>query len=115
MGVIIYGIYVMKKHLGSKIAAMMGGLTFLALASSPAAFAADKVTPEEMTCQEFINLNPQAMLPVAWWMLHQETVYKGGDTVSLSETDTTSVPQLLEICKKNPQEKIYNLKDKLGK
>lgn len=104
----------MNKHFSSKIAALMGGLTFLALASAPAAFAAEKVTPEEMTCQEFINLNPQAMLPVAWWMLHEETIYKGGDTVSLSETDTTRVPQLLERCKQNPQEKIYNLKDKLG-
>lgn len=105
----------MKKHFSSKMVALMGGLTFLALASSPAALAADKVTPEEMTCQEFINLDPQAMLPVAWWMQHQETIYKGGDTVSLSETDTTSIPQLLEICKKNPQEKLYSFKDKVGK
>lgn len=104
----------MKSHFGSKIAALMGGLTFLALASSPA-FAAEKVTPEDMTCQEFVNLNPQAMLPVAWWMLHEETIYNGGDTVSLSETDTTSIPQLLEACKNNPQQKIYSLKDKLGK
>ena len=33
--------------------------------------------------QEFIDLNPKAMTPVAWWMLHEETVYKGGDTVTL--------------------------------
>lgn len=104
----------MKKHSGNKIVALMGGVTFLAMASSPA-LAAEKVTPENMTCQEFINLNPQAMLPVAWWMLHEETIYKGGDTVSLSETDTTSVPQLIEACKNNPQQKIYSLKDKLGK
>jgi len=105
----------MKKLSGSKIAALLGGLTFLALSNSTAALAADKVTPEDMTCLEFINLDPQAMLPVSWWMQHQETIYKGGDTVSLTETDTTSIPQLLELCKKNPQEKIYNLKDKLGK
>ena len=104
----------MSKYFG-KTAALVSGLTFLAMASAPAAFAADKVTPEEMTCQEFINLNPQAMLPVAFWMQHQETIYKGGDTVSLTETDTTSVPQLLELCKKNPQEKLYSFKDKLGK
>lgn len=104
----------MKKYSGSKIAALVGGLTFLALASSPAAVAAEKVTPENMTCLEFINLNPQAMLPVAWWMKHQETIYKGGDTVSLSETDTTSIPQLLEICKQHPQEKLYSFKDKLA-
>ena len=105
----------MKKHSGSKIVALMGGLAFLALASSPAALAAVKTTPENMTCQEFISLNPQAMLPVAWWMLHEETIYKGGDTVSLSETDTTSIPALLELCKKNPQQKLYSFKDQLGK
>lgn len=104
----------MKKYSCSKIAAMLGGLTFLALTNS-SAFAAEKVTPEDMTCQEFINLDPQAMLPVAWWMQHQETIYKGGDTVSLSETDTTSIPQIIELCKKNPQEKLYSFKDKVGK
>lgn len=41
------------------------------------AHAADN-SPDKMTCQEFINLNPKAMLPVAWWMLNEETVYKGG-------------------------------------
>jgi len=105
----------MKKHSGSKIAALLGGFAFLALSNSSAAFAADKVTPEDMTCLEFINLDPQAMLPVAWWMQHQETIYKGGDTVSLTETDTTSIPQLLELCKKSPQEKLYSFKDKLAK
>ncbi len=102
----------MKKYSARKIVALLGGLTFLALSSSPAALAADKVTPEDMTCLEFINLDPQAMMPVAWWMQHQETVYKGGDTVSLTELDTTSIPQLLELCKKNPQEKLYSFKDK---
>jgi len=105
----------MNKAFASKVAAVVGGLTFLALASSPAAFAAEKHTPEAMTCQEFINLNPKAMLPVAWWMLHEKTIYKGGDTVSLSETDTTSIPQLLQFCQSNPQEKIYSFKDKLAK
>ena len=31
---------------------------------------------KDMTCQEFIDLNPKAMTPVAWLMLHEETVYK---------------------------------------
>lgn len=103
----------MKMRLVSQWAAAAGGLAFLALASSPAALAAEKHTPEDMTCQEFINLNPKAMLPVAWWMLHEETIYKGGDTVSLSETDTTSIPQLLKFCETNPQQKIYSFKAQL--
>lgn len=67
---------------------------------------------DKMTCQEFINLNPKAMLPVAWWMLNEETVYKGGDSVSLNETDLTSIPQVIEYCKRNPQSKLYSFKDK---
>ncbi len=43
------------------------------------------------------------MTPVAWWMLHEETVYKGGDTVTLNETDLTQIPKVIEYCKKNPQ------------
>lgn len=69
-------------------------------------------SPDKMTCQEFINLNPKAMLPVAWWMLNEETVYKGGDSVSLNETDLTSIPQVIEYCKRNPQSKLYSFKDK---
>lgn len=105
----------MKMHFSKKAIALMSGLALMGAVASPAALAADKVTPENMTCQEFIDLNPQAMLPVSWWMLHEETIYKGGDTVSLSETDTTSIPTLIDICKKHPQEKLYSFKDKIGK
>ncbi|MBB1200613.1 acid-activated periplasmic chaperone HdeB [Enterobacteriaceae bacterium 89] len=71
---------------------------------------ASQTTTEEMTCQEFVNLNPRAMLPVAWWMLHEETIYKGGDTVSLNETDLTQVPQILDFCKAHPEQKVYSFK-----
>jgi len=67
--------------------------------------------PEKMTCLEFINLNPKAMLPVAWWMLNEKTVYKGGDSVSLNESELTSIPQVLEYCKRNPKMKLYSFKD----
>lgn len=69
-------------------------------------------SPDKMTCQEFINLNPKAMLPVAWWVLNEETVYKGGDSVTLNETDFTRIPQFIEYCKHNPQSKLYSFKDK---
>ncbi|SCB96857.1 acid-activated periplasmic chaperone HdeB [Kosakonia oryziphila] len=70
-------------------------------------------SPENMTCHEFINLNPKAMAPVAFWMLHDKTTYKGGDTVSLDETVNVAVPQTVEFCKKNPQAKVYEFKSKL--
>ncbi|MBM7251287.1 acid-activated periplasmic chaperone HdeB, partial [Citrobacter freundii] len=82
-------------------------LLSLFMLNVPVTHAADN-SPDKMTCQEFINLNPKAMLPVAWWMLNEETVYKGGDSVSLNETDLTSIPQVIEYCKRNPQSKLYS-------
>ena len=86
-------------------------LLSLFMLNVPVTHAADN-SPDKMTCQEFINLNPKAMLPVAWWMLNEETVYKGGDSVSLNETDLTSIPQVIEYCKRNPQSKLYSFEDK---
>ncbi len=40
------------------------------------------------------------MTPVAWWMLHEETVYKGGDTVTLNETDLTQIPKVINTVRK---------------
>lgn len=51
------------------------------------------------------------MTPVAWWMLHEETVYKGGDTVTLNETESTQIPKVIEYCKKNPQKNLYTFKN----
>ncbi len=57
----------------------MGAVAALSLVNAQSALAANE-SAKDMTCQEFIDLNPKAMTPVAWWMLHEETVYKGGDT-----------------------------------
>ncbi len=87
-------------------------LTATLLFSATAVQAAEN-TPENMTCAEFINLNPKAMAPIAFWMLQDKTVYRGGDTVDLNETTTVGVPQLIEFCKQQPQEKVYAFKNKL--
>ena len=86
-------------------------LLSLFMLNVPVTHAADN-SPDKMTCQEFINLYPKAMLPVAWWMLNEETVYKGGDSVSLNETDLTSITQVIEYCKRSPQSKLYSYKEK---
>ena len=44
-------------------------------------------------------------------MLHEETVYKGGDTVTLNETDLTQIPKVIEYCKKNPQKNLFTFKN----
>ncbi|POT58606.1 HdeB family protein [Citrobacter amalonaticus] len=87
----------------------MAALLSLLMLNTQMAHSADN-SPDKMTCQEFINLNPKAMLPVAWWMLNEETVYKGGDSVSLNETDLTSIPQVIEYCKHNPQLELYSFR-----
>lgn len=84
--------------------AMAGAL----LTATATAFAA--TTPKDMTCQEFINLDPQAATPVAMWVLNSYTEYAGGDYVALTEVDTTLTPQIIELCKKHPSEKLVNLK-----
>ena len=88
----------------------MGAVAALSLVNAQSALAANE-SAKDMTCQEFIDLNPKAMTPVAWWMLHEETVYKGGDTVTLNETDLTQIPKVIEYCKKNPQKNLYTFKN----
>lgn len=72
---------------------------------------AKEVTPKNMNCQEFIDLNPQTMAPVAFWMLNKDVDFKGGDYVDFNETETTAVPLTLEICKKNPHSPLKDIKD----
>lgn len=45
------------------------------------ALAADKMTttPENMTCKEYVDLNPKSWAPVALWVTSQGTEFKGGD------------------------------------
>ena len=56
------------------------------------------VTPKNMSCQEFIDLNPQTMAPVAFWVLNEDEDFKGGEYVTFDETVTTAVPLTVEIC-----------------
>jgi len=62
--------------------------------------------PENMTCKEFVDMNPKAMTPVAFWVINKDTDFKGGDYVDWHEVDTASVPLLIKICKENPQSKL---------
>lgn len=103
----------MSKKSVTTILSTLGAIFFLSLTSSHSALASSTM-PEKMKCEEFINLNPKAMLPVAWWMLHEKTIYKGGDSVSLQESDVTRVPEIIEYCKKNPAKDLYTFQSKLS-
>ncbi|WNN42451.1 MULTISPECIES: HdeA/HdeB family chaperone [Winslowiella] len=85
------------------------GLLLLSVTSVQAA----ERTPEDMKCDEFVNLNPKAMAPVAFWMLSDKTTYKGGDTVSLKEKVNVSVPQIVDFCEKNKEKPVYEFRNKL--
>ncbi|MDN6920016.1 acid-resistance protein, partial [Klebsiella pneumoniae] len=42
--------------------------TTFCLMTSPA-FAVEETTPQNMTCQEFMDMNPKSMTPVAFWVV----------------------------------------------
>lgn len=85
--------------------------------SVSAATSTDKtdVTPKGMSCQQFIDLNPQTMAPVAFWVLNEDEDFKGGDYVTFDETVTTAVPLTVDICKKHPQSELTKIKDEIKK
>ncbi len=43
------------------------------------------VTPKGMSCREFVDLNPQTMAPVAFWVLNEDEDFKGGDYVDFEK------------------------------
>ena len=75
--------------------------TTFCLMTSPA-FAVEETTPQNMTCQEFMDMNPKSMTPVAFWVVNRNTDFSGGDYVDWHEVETVSVPKMLQECHKNP-------------
>jgi hypothetical protein len=51
--------------------------TTFCLMTSPA-FAVQETTPQNMTCQEFMDMNPKSMTPVAFWVVNRNTDFSGG-------------------------------------
>ena len=71
--------------------------TTFCLMTSPA-FAVEETTPQNMTCQEFMDMNPKSMTPVAFWVVNRNTDFSGGDYVDWYEVETVSVPKMLQEC-----------------
>ncbi|MGG4607594.1 HdeA/HdeB family chaperone [Providencia sp. Me31A] len=88
----------MKKLLISTCLITMSTLAFNAAASDKTAS-----TPENMTCKEYVDLNPKSWAPVALWVTSQDTQFKNGDWVALSEQSVAEAPLIIEFCKKNPE------------
>ncbi|MGB7803848.1 acid-activated periplasmic chaperone HdeB [Buttiauxella sp.] len=77
--------------------------------SMNSAFAVQETTPKNMTCQEFIDMNPKYMTPVAFWVVNRNTDFKGGDYVHWQEVETVSVPKIVKQCQKTPKAKLGEL------
>ncbi|WP_338628133.1 acid-activated periplasmic chaperone HdeB [Yersinia intermedia] len=82
--------------------------TFLTISTIFAA--SSPTTPTDMTCKEFLDLNPKSMTPVAFWIINKDTKYKEGDSIDFQEIDTVYTPKIIDICKKSPDKKITNMK-----
>lgn len=85
-------------------------LSCLLLPAAMVAMAAS-TTPGDMTCKEFLELNPKSLTPVVFWVVNDDTRYKGGDYVNLHETGTIVTPKVIEACKKTPDRKLIDMKD----
>lgn len=86
-------------------------ITSLLLSTTTIVFAASSsTTPANMTCKEFLDLNPKSMTPVAFWILNEDTQYKKGDYVDFQEIDTIVTPKVIDICKKWPDKKMADMK-----
>ncbi|HAD8781603.1 TPA_asm: acid-activated periplasmic chaperone HdeB [Salmonella enterica] len=104
----------------NKFSLATAGIIVAALVTSVSVNAATdttktNVTPKGMSCQEFVDLNPQTMAPVAFWVLNEDEDFKGGDYVDFQETETTAVPLAVELCMKNPQSELSKIKDEIKK
>uniref|UniRef100_UPI001EFDADE8 HdeA/HdeB family chaperone n=1 Tax=Salmonella enterica TaxID=28901 RepID=UPI001EFDADE8 len=65
----------------NKFSLATAGIIVAALVTSVSVNAATdttktNVTPKGMSCQEFVDLNPQTMAPVAFWVLNEDEDFK---------------------------------------
>lgn len=61
---------------------------------------ASSTTPKDMTCKEFLDLNPKSMTPVAFWILNEDTQYKKA-TMSIFRKSILYIPLKSLISVKN--------------
>lgn len=73
------------------------------------AFAEPETTPQNMTCREFMDMNPKYMTPIAFWVVNKNTDFKGGDYVHWHEVETIAVPKIFKQCQKAPATKLGDL------
>ncbi|WP_422526935.1 HdeA/HdeB family chaperone [Serratia fonticola] len=83
----------------------LSGLFFSLATFTIAAKAEAITTPNDMTCQEFLDLNPKPMTPVVYWVMSDDTRYKDGDYVDLHETGSVVTSKVVKACNVDHGEK----------
>lgn len=63
----------------------------------------NEAIPGSMTCEEFINMNPKAMAPVAFWVINRNSDLKKGDYVDWHDVETIAVPKMIKQCQHSPR------------
>ncbi|MGL5418810.1 MAG: HdeA/HdeB family chaperone [Plesiomonas shigelloides] len=93
------------------------GVTFAALCFSGASFAATAPAtttpaPQDMTCKDFLLLNPKAQTPMAFWVANYDTDYKHGDYVDAQVVGSIT-PMIIQECQKHPEQTVGSMKAKI--
>lgn len=69
----------------------------------------NEAIPGNMTCEEFINMNPKAMAPVAFWVINRNSDFKKGDYIDWHDVETLSVPKMIKQCRHTPKTRLGEL------
>jgi acid stress chaperone HdeB len=87
-------------------------LASLILSSVSVVYAAS-TTADNMTCQEFLDVTPSAQSPVLLWVTTDDTINSNGGSFKKTTVDATVLPQVVELCKKNPEKKVSSFKQEI--
>lgn len=89
----------------------LAGLMFSSVSGVYAA--ASPTTPDNMTCQDFLDMTPSASSPVLLWVVTDDTVNSNGGSFDKTTVDATVLPQVVKLCKANPTKKVTSLKQEI--
>lgn len=65
--------------------------------------------PSDMTCQEYIDLQPEYRPSIAFWLANRDNNFTGPNYVSMQTAITVWEPELLKKCKKNKNQKLGDI------
>uniref|UniRef100_UPI003D15487A HdeA/HdeB family chaperone n=1 Tax=Citrobacter freundii TaxID=546 RepID=UPI003D15487A len=91
------------------VSAVIFMVSFLVSMSRALATDTTEVAPQDMTCKEFVNLNPKYMAAIAFVVVNENSDLNADNYVSLHEVETVSVPKMIKQCHQTPSAKLGEL------